>query len=175
MSGTTITMRGLAGSVPELRMSAKQNAWTSFRLASTPSRRNADGAWEDLPTMWVTVTVFKRLAEHVAATVRKGMPLTVVGSLSQDEWIGADGVPRSGLAIEARSVALDLQGPGTFVWSRGDQPSQAGESAHTAAGPAPQDYGTDPGPVTDQVDEAAGQGVATNVSHLVTAGEEPPF
>lgn len=177
MSDTTITMRGLAGSVPELKISTNNLPWTTFRLASTPSRRTPEGDWVERPTMWVTVKVFRRLAEHVVSTVRKGMPLTVVGSLVQDEWIGTDGQQREDLVIEARSVALDLQGSGTFIWKRGDQriDPRAGESAHTAAERPEDGFGSDPGPIDDLDDDAAGHRAPRDISDLVEAEESAPF
>ncbi|GMA31920.1 single-stranded DNA-binding protein [Litorihabitans aurantiacus] len=124
MNDTTITIRGHAGSVPELRKSASGTVWTSFRLASTSRKRSPDGGWEDKATLWVSVTVFRQLAERVAAVVRKGTPLTIVGDLSHEEWVTQDGQPRSGPAVIARSVAIDLTS-GSLVWNR-TAPSGAG-------------------------------------------------
>ena len=151
MSDTTITMRGLAGSVPELKISAtNRTSWTSFRMATTPSRRTAQGEWADRETMWFTVKAFGKLAEHVVATVRKGMPLTVLGTLYQEEWVSPEGQQRKDLKIEARSVALDMQGAGRFAWTRGSTPV----GSTTAIDRAAPDYGIDPGPI-DGVDPQA--------------------
>lgn len=189
MTSTTITIRGRAGSVPELKVSASGTTWTRFRLASTPSRRAPDGSWENRPTIWVTVTVFRRLAEHVVASVRKGTPLTVVGELIQEEWVGADGVARGGPAVEARSVAMDLVGGGKFVWVRDEARATAGapgaggrDDSYFGSAPgdgsAPDDGGEsddDDEDVSDDDLDDAEEVPATNVSGLALAGAEAPF
>lgn len=168
MNDTTITIRGNAGSVPELRTSATGTVWTSFRLASTSRRRSPDGGWEDKATLWVSVTVFRALAERVAATVRKGTPLTIVGDLSHEEWVTQEGAPRSGPAVIARSVAVDLTS-GKVIWTRAEQAS-GGEHAPSADtyGHASVGSGAYDEPAEQ---EEAGEG-PRDVSHLVTVGAE---
>jgi single-strand DNA-binding protein len=86
-----------------------RQAYTSFRVAST--RRFFDrstGAWRDGRTEWFRVKVWRTLAVNVAGSLRKGDPVVAHGRLSTEEWVGADGTPRSGLVLEAVSVGHDL-------------------------------------------------------------------
>jgi len=168
MNDTTITIRGNAGSVPELRTSATGTVWTSFRLASTSRRRSPDGGWEDKATLWVSVTVFRALAERVAATVRKGTPLTIVGDLSHEEWVTQEGAPRSGPAVIARSVAVDLTG-GKVTWTRTDPPSGGTEHPHSADSFTRSITGSG---AYDEPAEPEEAGEPRDVSHLVTVGSE---
>lgn len=86
-----------------------RQAYTSFRVAST--RRFFDrstGAWRDGRTEWFRVKVWRTLAVNVAASLRKGDPVVAHGRLSTEEWVSADGTPRSGLVLEAVAVGHDL-------------------------------------------------------------------
>ncbi|ROS27998.1 single-stranded DNA-binding protein [Cellulomonas sp. PhB150] len=86
-----------------------RQAYTSFRVAST--RRFFDrstGAWRDGRTEWFRVKVWRTLAVNVAASLRKGDPIVAHGRLSTEEWVSADGTPRSGLVLEAVTVGHDL-------------------------------------------------------------------
>jgi single-strand DNA-binding protein len=80
----------------------------SFRLASTPSRFDrAQKAWVDEPTSYYSVTCFRYLAQNVAASLQKGDPVVVAGSLRVREWESGE---RSGkdAEISASSVGHDL-------------------------------------------------------------------
>ncbi|KSW19606.1 single-stranded DNA-binding protein [Cellulomonas sp. B6] len=83
--------------------------YTQFRLAST--RRVVDrqtGGFRDGPTLWFTVKAWRTAATNLAASLRKGDPVVVVGRLAQSEWVAQDGTPRSELVLEALSVGHDL-------------------------------------------------------------------
>lgn len=187
MNDTTITIRGNAGSVPQLRQSPNGTVWTSFRLASTSRRRAPDGSWEDKATLWVSVTVFRALAERVAATVRKGTPLTIVGDLSHEEWVTQDGAPRSGPAVIAQSVAVDLTGGSRVTWARIEPPSTG--AGHTPSADSFTRSTLDPGTDGEPGDHGGREQEPRDVSHLLlvgagagstsevdtTGGSEPPF
>ena len=83
--------------------------YAQFRLAST--RRVVDrenGGFRDGPTLWFTVKAWRTTATNLAASLRKGDPVVVVGRLAQSEWVAQDGAPRSELVLEALSVGHDL-------------------------------------------------------------------
>lgn len=79
----------------------------SFRVASTP-RWMRDGAWTDGPTTFTSVTCWRGLAEHVAASVGKGAPVIVSGRLSVRSWEADGGRSGQSVEIDARHVGLDL-------------------------------------------------------------------
>jgi single-strand DNA-binding protein len=168
MNDTTITIRGNAGSIPTLRQSPNGTVWTSFRLASTSRRRAPDGSWEDKATLWVSVTVFRALAERVAATVRKGTPLTIVGDLSHEEWVTQDGAPRSGPAVIAQSVAVDLTGGSRVTWARIESPS--GHAEHTPSADSFTRSSLAAVADGESGSQEAPDGEPRDVSHLVLAG-----
>jgi single-stranded DNA-binding protein len=48
---------------------------------------------------WITATVFDTEAIEVAAMMVKGARVYLEGSLTLNEWVGADGVKRGGLSV----------------------------------------------------------------------------
>ncbi len=113
---------GYAGTEVEVRANG---AVAKFRLACTP-RIKAKGEWCDGNTTWIEVTCFRALAEHVAASVRKGDPLIVVGRLRTSVW-SKDGETHERLVLEADSLGHDLN-RGTASFRRKPRPVLA-ESA----------------------------------------------
>ncbi|MDQ1679872.1 MAG: single-strand DNA-binding protein [Frankiaceae bacterium] len=79
-----------------------------FRLASTKRRRTASGDWEDAATVFISVTCWRSLAEHVSDSLRRGDTVVVSGELVFDEWDDKEGNRRSDYGIDAKSVGLDL-------------------------------------------------------------------
>ena len=77
-----VHITGYAGSEVEIRGNGTVSA---FRLACTP-RVRTKGEWADGNTTWIEVSCFRLLAEHVAASVRKGDPW----------WLSASCGPTSG-------------------------------------------------------------------------------
>ncbi|GAB7193330.1 hypothetical protein NUM3379_40390 [Kineococcus sp. NUM-3379] len=110
---------------------------TSFRLASTLRRRDADGRWYDAETTWFTVTCFRALALNAARSLRKGQPVAVQGRLRVREY-EVEGERRWNLEIEATSIGHDLQyGVGDFQRvtkvDRVEQPHRAAADALAAS------------------------------------------
>ena len=105
-----VHITGYAGSEVEVRGNGTVSA---FRLACTPRIRTKSG-WADGNTTWIEVSCFRLLAEHVAASVRKGDPVMVIGKLRTSVW-EKDGQTHERLALEADTVGHDLnRGTSTF-------------------------------------------------------------
>jgi single-strand DNA-binding protein len=109
----TIQMAGNVGSDVDFRNNSAPVA--SFRLASTPRERRGT-EWADGTTTWLTVKAFYALAEHLAASVKKGDPVVVVGKLRTVTW-EKDGVTQSRIELVADTVGHDLR-RGSAVFSR---------------------------------------------------------
>ncbi|MFM2438035.1 MAG: single-stranded DNA-binding protein, partial [Actinomycetota bacterium] len=79
-----------------------------FRMVSQPRRFDSNaGSFVDLDASFLSVTVWRALAEHVALSVRKGDPILVIGRLRVREW-EQEGRVRVTVEIEAKSVGHDL-------------------------------------------------------------------
>ena len=108
-----VQMTGYVGTEVEQRGGGRVSA---FRLACTPRVRVKGGEWGDGNTTWINVTCFRSLAAHVAASVRKGDPVIVIGKLRTSVW-KKDGQTRERLALEAEAVGHDLT-RGTAIFRR---------------------------------------------------------
>jgi single-strand DNA-binding protein len=104
----SITVTGNVGTTPVLREVSGASV-TSFRIANTPRRLDkTTGAWNDLPTTWFGVSVWRTTAENVVQSVKQGDRVVVTGRLVTRTWTTPEGEPRSGLDIEATHIGLDL-------------------------------------------------------------------
>ncbi len=94
---------------PELRYTPNGVPVTSFGLARQPRRLNPQtNQWEDGDLTWYDVTVFKRLAENVVASLDKGVEVTVPGELKINTYKTRDGEQRTSLELLADDVLISL-------------------------------------------------------------------
>ncbi len=80
---------------------------TSFRLASTPRRFEKGEGWVDGETSYYSVSCWRFLAQNVSASVNKGDPVVVTGTLRVRQW-EKDGKTGLSTEIDARVVGHDL-------------------------------------------------------------------
>jgi single-strand DNA-binding protein len=113
-----VQMTGYAGTEVDVRGNGSVSA---FRLACTPRVRDKGGQYSDGNTTWIDVTCFRSLATHVAASIRKGDPVIVVGRLRTSVW-EKDGQTRERLGLEAETVGHDLT-RGTAIFRRAQRVS----------------------------------------------------
>lgn len=93
----------------ELRYTPSGQSVANFGLAVNRSWRNRQTEeWEE-ETSFFDVTCWAQLAENVAASVAKGMRVTVVGRLDQRSWETDQGEKRSKIEIVADDVATSLK------------------------------------------------------------------
>jgi single-strand DNA-binding protein len=108
-----LQMTGYVGGDVNLRATASSVPVADFRLACTP-RILRSNQWVDADTTWITVKAFRGLAENVAASVRRGDPVIVLGRLRTSTWV-KDEQTYERLELEAASVGHDLnRGRTTF-------------------------------------------------------------
>lgn len=82
-----------------------------LRLTIACNQRILDrqsNTWSDGEPCYLSITVWREMAENVAETCRKGDPVTVVGRLKQRKW-EQDGQTRTAYEVDADSVAVDLR------------------------------------------------------------------
>lgn len=103
-----VTVEGRVVNDPDLRFSPSGTAVSNFRIVSSSRKKNDAGEWVDDKTLWLGVTCFKKLAENVVESLRKGDLVVVSGRLQTDEW-EKDGQKQSATALVADSVAASLQ------------------------------------------------------------------
>ena len=103
----SVTLVGFVGSDPEQRQ-AKGNGskFTVLSVATQRSWKNADDEWSS-KTEWHRVVLFRpRLAEHVAATIKKGAHVLIEGSLVSSTYAPSNGKNKKAKAAKITSWSI---------------------------------------------------------------------
>jgi single-strand DNA-binding protein len=131
MNDIHVTLRGNVATAPKHLQFEDGNTLTSFRLASNSRYRDRERhEWVDRGTTYVTVNCRWAMAANVAASVRKGHPVVVTGTLRERFWTSGD---RSGqsLVVEAVTIGHDLS-YGTTEFVRAERSHEAEPNAGRA-------------------------------------------
>lgn len=125
-----ITLYGRVGTAIELREGASV-PWAMFRVGSTPRWYDAaTRSWKDHETTWMTVKVFRNLAQNVAESLKVGDPVVVIGKLRTQSWTTKDGEARQSEVVEAHIVSHDLnRGITRYARVERQAPTPAGPEA----------------------------------------------
>lgn len=116
MANPTITIVGRVGSDPE---TVGSNG-LRFRVATNDRVKNdTTGAWEDKNTSWWTIKAWRTLAEQSKSVIRKGMEVTIVGKIYEENWTDKDGIKKSSYEINADSISVT-----TYSLSKDKSPSE---------------------------------------------------
>ena len=112
----TITVRGYVTAEPKMwQRTPEQVPVATIRVGSTPRKLNREtGEWQDGETSYYSVTCWRRLAENVHGSLRKGDMVIVRGKVFTRSWLDDQQRVRMEVEIEADSVGHDL----AFGWSR---------------------------------------------------------
>jgi len=112
----TITVRGYVTAEPKMwQRTPEQVPVATIRVGSTPRKLNREtGEWQDGETSYYSVKCWRRLAENVHGSLRKGDMVIVRGKVSTRSWLDDQQRVRMEVEIEADSVGHDL----AFGWSR---------------------------------------------------------
>lgn len=104
----TVTLCGNVTRDPELRFTPTGVAVANLGIAINTKRKEGD-QWVDGDPQYYDVTVWRELAENVAASVTKGMRIIVFGRLDFRTWETDDGQTRTKVEIVAESIGPDLR------------------------------------------------------------------
>lgn len=78
-----------------------------FRVASTP-RLNVDGRWTNGETIYIDVTAWRKLGEHVMSSCKKGQRVVVTGEASTRTYTKKDGTEATATQVQAEDVGVSL-------------------------------------------------------------------
>lgn len=125
-----VTLYGHVGTTIELREGSSV-PWAMFRVGSTPRWWDANTrTWRDHETLWMTVKVFRSLAQNVAESLNIGDPVIVIGKLRTQSWKTKDGEARQSEVVEAHVVSHDLnRGITRYARVERQAPEQVGPGA----------------------------------------------
>lgn len=109
LNETRLSLRGNVATEPTLSVTSTGTTVCSFRLAVTTRRfSQVDGSVVDAESSFYTVTCWRTLADHVAASVTKGQGVLVQGRLRVRDFTH-EGQPRTSADVTADAVGHDLQ------------------------------------------------------------------
>ena len=130
MYDTRVPIIGTALIKPERRVIEKTGAVVaSFRVVSNSRRYDkATEQWVDSGMFRIRVNCWRRLAEHVVASISPGDPIFVYGRIFTREWKTEQGELRVSYEIDADTVGHDLsRGVGMFTKMRYEGPNSVVE------------------------------------------------
>lgn len=141
---TTLTIIGNVVDEVELRFTPAGAAVAKFRIASTPRMFDKQSQqWKDLEPLFLSVSVWRQMAESVAESVTKGMRLVIQGRLKQRSYETKEGEKRTVVELEADEVGVSLKFATAKVQKAsrssggGQQPTQGGSFEDPWASTAP--------------------------------------
>ncbi|WP_371481971.1 single-stranded DNA-binding protein [Kitasatospora sp. NBC_00315] len=140
---TPVTVIGNLTDDPELRFTPAGVAMAKFTIASTPRTYDkTTGQWRDGTALFLRVTAWREIAEHVTETLTKGMRVVATGRLVQHNWQTPEGENRSMLGLDLDDIGPSLRFATAKV-TRTQRPNTAPGQATSAtdawssAAPAP--------------------------------------
>lgn len=126
---TVITVVGNLTADPELRWTNNGVPLANFSVASTPrvfDRKSNE--WRDGEALFLRCTVWREYAEHVGASLTKGMRVIVTGELRQRNY-EVEGQRRTSYELEVHEIGPALRyGTAQFTRSPGRDATQSGFS-----------------------------------------------
>ena len=107
---TSITIVGNLVGDPELRFTPSGQAVATFRIASTPRFLDkGSNEWKDGEGLFLSVNVWRQMAENCAESLTKGSRVIVQGRLKQRSYETREGEKRTVYEIEADDVGPSLR------------------------------------------------------------------
>ena len=123
--GGYATVVGFVAQDPIQRLTRDGTRVTDLRVGTT--RRVQDRAtnqWRDADTSYFSVSCWRRLGDHVRASLRKGNPVVVKGRLRSHTFDDKNGQPRTVIDIVANTVGHDLnRGVANYMRQRYRRPA----------------------------------------------------
>lgn len=154
MSGeTTITVIGNLTNDPELRFTPVSREFgitegtpvANFTIASTPrSFDRASNEWKDGDTLFLRASVWREMAENVAASLTKGSRVVVSGRLKPRTYETKAGEKRIVIELEVDDIGLSLR----YAVATATRPQRTTTPA-TQAGHSPDDFSVSPSEYPD--------------------------
>lgn len=107
---TVITVVGNLVDDPELRFTPAGAAVAKFRVASTPRTFDKQtNEWKDGESLFLTCSVWRQQAEHVAESLTRGTRVVVQGRLKQRSYETKEGEKRTVYELDVEEIGASLK------------------------------------------------------------------
>ena len=131
--GGYMTLVGFVAQDPKQRKIRDGVLVTDLRVGATPRVLDrVTGEWRDGETSYFDVSCWRRLGDHVRASLHKGDPVLVKGRVRSRSWVDKAGVSRTVYDIVADTVGHDMN-RGVANYLRPDRRPMASEEDPAAA------------------------------------------
>jgi single-strand DNA-binding protein len=108
-NGATVTLAGYVATEPNYRTINDKTPIVSMRVAWTSRFIDREtGEWRDGRTSFANVNCWRKLANNVAPSLRKGEAIVLTGRLQVRDYDDRDGKRRIAVDIDADSIGHDL-------------------------------------------------------------------
>lgn len=133
-----LTVIGNLTDDPELRFTPQGTAVAKFRVASTPrSWDKTSGEWKDGDPLFLSCTVWRQAAEHVAESLQRGTRVIVTGRLRQRSYETREGEKRTAFELDVDEVGPSLRYATAKVQKMTRSSGGGGDDPWASAAPAP--------------------------------------
>lgn len=136
MTLPTLTGIGRIGQQPELSFTPSGVPILKFSVASSRSKKNDDGTWEDTATTWLNVSIWREEAQRLAEILTKGAQIAYSGELHARQYDRSDGTKGLSVDLENAMVRVINQ-----PQRQGGQPSGGGQVTRSSSTPAADPWG----------------------------------
>jgi single-strand DNA-binding protein len=104
-----ISLNGYVASQPNLSETRTGIPSLTMRVAWTPRLMDrVTGEWKDAGTSFLSVRLYRKLAENAATCLRKGDPVIVRGRFFVRDYEDKNGAKRTAVEVDAISIGHDL-------------------------------------------------------------------
>lgn len=97
-----VTLVGRVGADPEVRYLENNVAVAKLSLATSDRYMDKNGQWQDTPTEWHDIVLWRNLAERAEAELKKGKLVYIEGKIAYRTWEDKDGNKRKSTDIVVR-------------------------------------------------------------------------
>lgn len=140
-----VIVEGRLTADPELRYTNSNIAVAAVTIAAGERRFNKQSdEWEDGDTTFLRGSVWRELAENVAASLTKGQAVIATGRLRQRSYETKDGEKRTSFELDIETIAPTLDW-GTTSFARGGQSAAPGGGWAAPTNGQPPAYGSTDG------------------------------
>lgn len=108
-NGATVTLAGYVATEPHYRTINDKTPIVSMRVAWTSRFVDREtGEWRDGKTSFANVNCWRKLANNVAPSLRKGQAIVLTGRLQVRDYDDREGKRRIAVDIDADAIGHDL-------------------------------------------------------------------
>jgi single-strand DNA-binding protein len=152
---TQVTVVGRVVTDIRTRVTPSGDKVASFRIACQERRYDkAQDLWVDGDRMYMSVSCWRNVADHVEASLSQGDQVIAMGHLKLHEYTSKEGERRTDMEVNARSIGPDLA-LHTAMVTRPNWPVSPNQQSLLPTEPQPPDRSPDEPAPREEVPQAA--------------------